>query len=131
MLFAILEFTDFGIILLIVALFSGGAAASVYLRPADRNRLERVEHKLDLILTHLGLDYTPPPKAQWQELAADPSRKISAIKALPMATNALPSERRWRSCRSRLDRLLGKGSTGVKTDVVNVVRCVRSVPAQR
>jgi len=81
MLFAVLEFFDYGIILLIVAVFSGGAAATVYLRPADQSRLERVEHKLDLILTHLGLDYTPPPKAQWQELAADPSRKISAIKA--------------------------------------------------
>lgn len=84
MLFAVLELSDFGIILLIVlivAVLSGGAAATVYLRPADRNRLERVEHKLDLILTQLGLDYTPPPKAQWQELAADPSRKISAIKA--------------------------------------------------
>ncbi len=81
MLFAILELSDFGIILAIVAVFSGGAAASAYLRPADRNRLERVEQKLDLILTHLGLDYTPPRKAAWQELAADPSRKISAIKA--------------------------------------------------
>ena len=79
MLFAVLELFDFGIILLIVAVFSGGAAA--YLRPADRNRLKRIEHKLDLILTHLGLDYTPPPTAQWQELAGDPSRKISAIKA--------------------------------------------------
>jgi hypothetical protein len=81
MLCAILELGDFAIILAIVAVFSGGAAASVYRRPADGNRLERVEQKLDLILTHLGLHYTPTPKAQWQELAADPSRKISAIKA--------------------------------------------------
>ena len=81
MLFAVLELSDFGIILLIVAVFSGGAAATVYLRPADRSRLERVEHKLDLIMTHLGLDYSPPPKAGWQEIAADPSRKIEAIKA--------------------------------------------------
>jgi hypothetical protein len=36
---------------------------------------------LDLILTHLGIDYVPPPKAAWQELADDPARKISAIKA--------------------------------------------------
>jgi len=81
MLFAVLDLSDFAIILAIVAVFSGGAAARVYLRPVDRERLERVEHKLDLILTHLGLDYTPPPKAAWQELAADPSQKISAIKA--------------------------------------------------
>lgn len=80
---AVLEFSDFLIILGIVAVFSaGGAAAKVYLRPADRDRLERIEHKLDLILTHLGLDYNPPPKnAKWQELAADPAGKIAAIKA--------------------------------------------------
>jgi hypothetical protein len=81
MLLAILEWSDFAIILCIVALFSGGAAATVYLRPADRDRLQRVEHKLDIILTHLGLDYTPSSKAPWQELADDPSRKINAIKA--------------------------------------------------
>jgi hypothetical protein len=85
MLFAILEWADFAIffaiLVLVVFVIGGRAAATVYLRPADRNRLERIEHKLDLILTHLGLDYTPPPKAEWQELAADPSRKIAAIKA--------------------------------------------------
>jgi hypothetical protein len=81
-MFAILDFSDFAIILLIVAVFSaGGAAARVYFRPADRDRLDRTEHKLDLILTHLGLDYNPPPKAKWQELASDPASKISAIKA--------------------------------------------------
>jgi ribosomal protein L7/L12 len=81
MLFAVLELTDFAVIMCIVALFSGGAAATVYLRPVDRNRLERVEQKLDLILTHLGLDYTEVLKARWQELATDPTRKIAAIKA--------------------------------------------------
>jgi hypothetical protein len=81
MIFAVLELSDFAVILLIVAVFSGGAAATAYARPPASDRLERVEHKLDLILTHLGLDYTPPPKAPWQELAADPSRKIAAIKA--------------------------------------------------
>jgi len=64
-MFAVLDFSDFAGILAIVALFSaGGAAARVYLQPADRDRLERTEHKLDLILTHLGLDYNPPPKAK-------------------------------------------------------------------
>jgi hypothetical protein len=81
-MFAVLDWSDFAIILLIVAVFSaGGAAARVYFPPADRDRLERPEHKLDLILTHLGLDYNPPTKAKWQELAADPALKISAIKA--------------------------------------------------
>jgi hypothetical protein len=81
MLFAVLEFGDFAIIALLILLFAGGgAAASLYLRPADRDRLQRIEHKLDLILTHLGIEYVPPPKAAWQELADDPARKIEAIK---------------------------------------------------
>ncbi len=78
--FAVLEFSDFAIIALIFILFGGGAAASFYLRPAAQARLQRIEHKLDLIMTHLGLDYTPPPKTAWQELADEPARKIEAIK---------------------------------------------------
>jgi hypothetical protein len=58
----------------------GGAAGPSYLRPADRDRLQRIEHKLDLILKQLGIEYVPPPKAAWQELADDPARKIEAIK---------------------------------------------------
>jgi hypothetical protein len=46
---------------------------------AERDRLRRIEHKLDLILTHLGIA-SVPPKAVWQELADDPARKIAAIK---------------------------------------------------
>jgi hypothetical protein len=81
-MFAALEFSDFAIIALIISLFAGGgAAARAYSRPAGQERLGRIEDKLDLILTHLGLDYTPAPKAAWQELAGDPSRKIAAIKA--------------------------------------------------
>jgi hypothetical protein len=82
MLFAVLEFWDFALIALLIIIFAGGgAAASAYLRPRDRRRLERIEHKLDLILTHLGIDYVPPIKATWQQLAEDPDRKIEAIKA--------------------------------------------------
>ncbi len=83
MLFAVLEFTDFAIIAAIVALLAGGTvAAQSYFRPADRDRLARVEQKLDLLLTHAGLDYTPPAKAAWQGLADEgPTRKIAAIKA--------------------------------------------------
>jgi hypothetical protein len=54
------------------------------LAPDDRRQLARVEAKLDLLLTHLGLQYidsTPPttlsPEAQ--RLAND-GRKIDAIK---------------------------------------------------
>jgi hypothetical protein len=82
MLFAVLDFGDFAIIALLILLFAGGgAAASAYLRPADRDRMQRIEHKLDLILTLLDIDYVPPPKTAWQELADDPTRKIAAIKA--------------------------------------------------
>jgi hypothetical protein len=82
MLLAALEFGDFAIFALLIFIFAGGrAAASAYLRPADGGRCQRIEHKLDLILTHLGIEYVAPPKAAWQELADDPARKIDAIKA--------------------------------------------------
>jgi ribosomal protein L7/L12 len=81
--FAVLEFTDFAIIAAIVAVLAGGAAAArASFGPANRDRLARVEQKLDLLLTHAGLDYLPTPKAAWQALADEgPARKIAAIKA--------------------------------------------------
>jgi ribosomal protein L7/L12 len=85
MQFAVLEFTDIAVIGLLVLVASGGAAASAYLRPADRDRLQRIEHKMDLILTQHGIDYVPSPKeaadAVWQKLADEPAQKITAIKA--------------------------------------------------
>jgi hypothetical protein len=82
MLFAVLEPSDFAIIAVLILLLGGGsAAAAARLWPADRDRIARVEHKLDLILTHLAIDYQPPPKAAWQALADDPFHKIAAIKA--------------------------------------------------
>jgi hypothetical protein len=81
MLFAVLEFSDFAIIAFLIVVLAGGrAAASAYLRPASENRLRQIEHGLDLILTHLGIDYVPPSKPEWQELA-DAGQKILAIKA--------------------------------------------------
>jgi large subunit ribosomal protein L7/L12 len=63
MLFAILEFSDFAIIaVLILAFASGRSVLSAYQQPAgDRLRLveqkfDRVQQKLDLILNHLGID---------------------------------------------------------------------------
>lgn len=90
MLLAVLEFTDFAIIAAIVAMLAGGAAAArSYFRPADRVRLARIEQKLDLLLAHAGLSYTPPPKSEWQALADEgPTRKISAIKAYREETGA-------------------------------------------
>ena len=81
MLIAVLEFVDFAIIALLILAFAGGrVAAWAYLRPARGGRLQRIEHKLDLILTHLGIEYVAPPKSAWHELA-DAGHKISAIKA--------------------------------------------------
>ena len=93
MLFAVLEFTDFAIIAavvaVVVAVSAGGAAVRASFGPANRDRLARVEEKLDLLLTHAGLDYTPAPKAAWQTLADEgPARKIAAIKAYRDETGA-------------------------------------------
>src|SRR4051794_822656 len=66
----------------ILAVCTGGGAAVVRRLPtADRERLRRLEGKIDLIMIHLGLEYTPPAPSTWQQLADDPARKIAAIKA--------------------------------------------------
>jgi ribosomal protein L7/L12 len=90
MLFAVLELGDFAFIFVIVAvLTSGTAVARASIGPANRDRLARVEEKLDLLLTHAGLDYTPAPKATWQAVADEgPARKIAAIKAYRDETGA-------------------------------------------
>lgn len=83
MLFAVLEFSDYAIIAAIVAVLAGGTvAAQSYFRPADRDRLVRVEQKLDLLLTDAGVEYTPTAKAAWQTLVDEGlAGKIAAIKA--------------------------------------------------
>jgi ribosomal protein L7/L12 len=90
MLFAVLDFTDFAIIAAIVAVLAGGtAAARASFGPANRDRLARVEQKLDLLLTHAGLDYTAAARAAWQALADEgPNSKIAAIKAYRDQTGA-------------------------------------------
>lgn len=91
MLFAVLEFTDFAIIAAIVAVLTGGtaAAARATFGPVNRDRLDRVDQKLDLLLTHAGLEYTPAPKSTWQTLADEgPARKIAAISAYRDQTGA-------------------------------------------
>ncbi len=90
MIFAVLDFTDFAIIAAIVAVLAGGTVvARASFGPANRDRLTRVEQKLDLLLTHAGLDYTPATKAAWQALADEgPARKIAAIKAYREETGA-------------------------------------------
>lgn len=90
MLCAVLELADFAIIAGIVAVLAGGTAvARASFGPANQDRLTRVEQKLDLLLTHAGLDYTPAPKDAWQVLADQgPACKIAAIKAYRDETGA-------------------------------------------
>ena len=80
-MFAVLEFSDYGIIALIVVL--GGASAS--LRATDAGRLAHLERKIDAILRHLNIDYVDPASPEGlseevQMLANDPAKKIQAIK---------------------------------------------------
>ena len=84
-MFAVLEFSDYGIIALIVILFAGGSAAYASFRPTDAARLARLERKFDAILRHLNIEYVDPATPEGlseevQTLANDPMKKIQAIK---------------------------------------------------
>src|SRR4051794_21417687 len=81
-MFAALDWFDLLIVAGIFMAFTGGGAAVVRRLPtADRERLRRLEGKIDLIMIHLGLEYTPPAPSTWQQLADDPAGKIAAINA--------------------------------------------------
>ena len=82
---AVLEYSDCGIIALIVILFAGGGAALTSLQATDAGRLARLERKTDAIIRHLNITYVDPASPeglseQVQELANDPAKKIQAIK---------------------------------------------------
>src|SRR5262245_44301208 len=84
---AALDFMDFVWIAIIVSLFAGGSAAALRsLRPSNRERLRRLEGKVDAILGHLGVTYQDPIiaslSAEVRQLADDPNKKIQAIKLL-------------------------------------------------
>lgn len=85
-LLAVLEFSDYALMAVIVAVFAGGAAITK--RPGiDLGRFERrlnsLEQKLDALLKHEGIQPPPPPPSglsqEVQQLARDPSKKIEAI----------------------------------------------------
>lgn len=76
---SILTVTDYGIIAGIVLVVSGIMMTGRAFRSADRDRLTRVENKLNALLKHAGLEPQPEPGNQWQTLASDPARKIQAI----------------------------------------------------
>jgi hypothetical protein len=86
LMFAILEFADYGVITVIVSLVAGGSAAVAYsFRPSDAACLARVERKLDAILRHLKVECVDPTSAdelseEVKKLADDPGRKNQAIK---------------------------------------------------
>jgi hypothetical protein len=85
--FAILEFSDYALIAVIVAVFAGGAALTKR-QGIDPGRLERrlksVESKLDALLKNEGIQPPMPPPSglslEVEQLARDPSQKIAAIK---------------------------------------------------
>ena len=84
-MFAVLEFSDYAIIAVIVILFAGGTAAYASFRSTDAARLARLERKIDAILRHLKIEYVDPASpeglsVEFQELANDPAKKIQAIK---------------------------------------------------
>ena len=86
-LFGILEFSDYAIIGVIVAICAGGAA---YTRRQEaglwllKRQLEAVEQKLDALLKHQGVELPPPPPSglspEVELLARDPDSKIAAIR---------------------------------------------------
>jgi ribosomal protein L7/L12 len=83
-MFAALEFFDYCVIALIVLVFAGGGAAYNIFRPADRARILRLERKIDLVLSHLGIEYPNPTTAaglsEEVRKLADEGNKIQAIK---------------------------------------------------
>lgn len=86
MLLAALELLDFLAIAGIVAVFSGGAAARASLGRKQRERLERIDRNLELIMAQLGMQkpaagsvQNSAQDAEWQSLA-NAEQKIMAIK---------------------------------------------------
>jgi hypothetical protein len=67
----------FWLILALFVLFVGPLAAAA--RASSERRLGRLERKLDLILTHLGLDLNPGVNPEVIELMRS-GKKIEAIK---------------------------------------------------
>ncbi len=81
MLFAALEFHDYLVIGVLIAIFAGGtslvsrrSAASA----AAGERLRRMEDKLNLLLSHHGIAYVPSVKERWQRLADSNERAEAA-----------------------------------------------------
>jgi ribosomal protein L7/L12 len=86
-LLAVLEFKDFAIIAIIVAVFAGVAALT---KSADMARLrlelqvQELQRKVDALLKHQGIEMPQPPPSglspEVEQLASQPDMKIAAIK---------------------------------------------------
>jgi hypothetical protein len=75
-LLAVLEFTDFAVITVIVIVFAGTATWAT----RQRLNLRRLERKLDALLQHHGIQLPSNLSSEVQRLASDPKQKIAAIK---------------------------------------------------
>ncbi|MFN3192010.1 MAG: hypothetical protein ACE361_15980 [Aureliella sp.] len=72
MVFAALDFFDYIMIAILIALFAGGtsfASGRSGSTAALGERLMRVEEKLNLLLAERRISYTPKNKERWQQLA--------------------------------------------------------------
>jgi hypothetical protein len=78
---AMLDLTDFGLILIMLGIFF--SLMGSYIRGMVAARGRRIEAKVDLILRHLGIEYqnlaATALSAEVQALADDPAKKIPAI----------------------------------------------------
>lgn len=70
---------------LVILLSANGASLFSHMR-----RIQEVERKLNLVLTHLGIDPNAQvaPSSHVMRLAADPRQRIEAIKAYREQTGA-------------------------------------------
>ena len=75
LLVASLEFFDFLMIAIIVAIFGGGTA----LVSRQRLDLRRLDRKLDALLAHQGIPLPPLVSEEVQHILRDPKRKAEAI----------------------------------------------------
>lgn len=81
MLFAILDFFDYLVIGVLIALLAGGttiASRRSGANAAAGERLRRVEDKLNQLMSHSGIDYVPSSKERWQWLAESNDRENAA-----------------------------------------------------
>lgn len=81
MLFASLEFFDYLIIGVLIAILAGGttiASRRSGANAAAGERLRRMEEKLNLLMAHNGIAYVPRSKDRWQTLADANDRENAA-----------------------------------------------------